>query len=148
VLHVIGPNNTVDVPAGAPPYVTVPYVEEMRFAYAAADFALCRCGAMTCAEVSAVGLPAAFVPYPVGNGEQRFNAEPIVAAGGGLLVDDADLNAAWIMENVLPRLTDPQLLARMSRAAASVGVRDADVVLARHVLTVVAEYRRFPRAKT
>jgi UDP-N-acetylglucosamine--N-acetylmuramyl-(pentapeptide) pyrophosphoryl-undecaprenol N-acetylglucosamine transferase len=148
VLHVIGPNNTVDVPQGAPPYVTVPYVEEMRFAYAAADFALCRCGAMTCAEVAAVGLPAAFVPYPVGNGEQRFNAEPIVAAGGGLLVDDSDLNAAWIMDNVVPRITDPEALAQMSRAAASVGVRDADVVLARHVLTVVAEYRRFPRAKT
>ena len=148
VLHVIGPGNAVDVPDGKPPYVTVPYVEEMRFAYAAADFALCRCGAMTCAEVAAVGLPAAFVPYPVGNGEQRFNAEPIVAAGGGLLVDDADLSPRWILDNVVPRITDPQLLEQMSRAAASVGVRDADVVLARHVLTVVDEYRRFPKART
>jgi UDP-N-acetylglucosamine--N-acetylmuramyl-(pentapeptide) pyrophosphoryl-undecaprenol N-acetylglucosamine transferase len=118
----------------------------MRFAYAAADFALCRCGAMTCAELAAVGLPAAFVPYPVGNGEQRFNAEPIVAAGGALLVDDANLDPAWILENVVPRLTDPEQLERMSRAAASVGVRDADVVLARHVLTVVEEHRRFPGA--
>ena len=35
------------------------------YAYAAADFVLCRCGAMTCAELSAVGLPAAYVPYPL-----------------------------------------------------------------------------------
>ena len=114
VLHVIGPKNVLDVPAveGAPPYVVVPYVEHMQYAYAAADFVLCRCGAMTCAELAAVGLPAAYVPYPVGNGEQRFNAEPIVAAGGGLLVDDADLTADWILAEVVPRLTDPEALRR------------------------------------
>jgi UDP-N-acetylglucosamine--N-acetylmuramyl-(pentapeptide) pyrophosphoryl-undecaprenol N-acetylglucosamine transferase len=145
VLHVIGPKNVLDVPAvaGAPPYVVVPYVEQMQYAYAAADFALCRCGAMTCAELTAVGLPAAYVPYPVGNGEQRFNAEPIVAAGGGLLVDDADLTADWILTEIVPRLTDPDTLSEMSRAAAHAGARDADVVLAKHVLNVIAEYRRF-----
>jgi len=145
VLHVIGPKNALDVPAvdGAPPYIVVPYVEQMQYAYAAADFVLCRCGAMTCAEVTAVGLPAAYVPYPVGNGEQRFNAEPIVAAGGGLLVDDADLTADWILAEIVPRLTDPMTLRVMSRAAAHAGSRDADVVLAKHVLNVIAEYRRF-----
>jgi UDP-N-acetylglucosamine--N-acetylmuramyl-(pentapeptide) pyrophosphoryl-undecaprenol N-acetylglucosamine transferase len=143
VLHVIGPKNVLEVPAvaAAAPYVVVPYVEQMRYAYAAADFALCRCGAMTCAELAAVGLPAAYVPYPVGNGEQRFNAEPIVTAGGGLLVDDAELTPDWILDEVVPRITDPERVAAMSRAAAHAGSRDADVVLARHVLNVVAEYR-------
>ncbi|MDT4932936.1 MAG: UDP-N-acetylglucosamine--N-acetylmuramyl-(pentapeptide) pyrophosphoryl-undecaprenol [Pseudonocardiales bacterium] len=143
VLHVIGPKNVLEVPAAAAaaPYVVVPYVEQMRYAYAAADFALCRCGAMTCAELAAVGLPAAYVPYPVGNGEQRFNAEPIVKAGGGLLVDDAELTPDWVIDEVVPRITDPQRVAAMSRAAAHAGSRDADVVLARHVLNVVAEYR-------
>ncbi|MDT4946839.1 MAG: UDP-N-acetylglucosamine--N-acetylmuramyl-(pentapeptide) pyrophosphoryl-undecaprenol [Pseudonocardiales bacterium] len=143
VLHVIGPKNVLEVPAAAAaaPYVVVPYVEQMRYAYAAADFALCRCGAMTCAELAAVGLPAAYVPYPVGNGEQRFNAEPIVKAGGGLLVDDAELTPDWVIDEVVPRITDPERVAAMSRAAAHAGSRDADVVLARHVLNVVAEYR-------
>jgi UDP-N-acetylglucosamine--N-acetylmuramyl-(pentapeptide) pyrophosphoryl-undecaprenol N-acetylglucosamine transferase len=145
VLHIIGPKNVLDVPmmAGALPYVVVPYVDRMDYAYAACDFVLCRCGAMTCAELTAVGLPAAYVPYPVGNGEQRFNAEPIVAAGGGLLVDDSDLTADWIRAEIVPRLTDPATLSAMSRAAAQAGSRDADVVLAKHVLNVVAEYRRF-----
>ena len=89
VLHIVGGKNAVAVLPGEPPYVLVPFVEQMHLAYAAADFVLCRCGAMTCAELTAVGLPAAYVPYPHGNGEQRFNAEPIVTAGGGLLVDDA-----------------------------------------------------------
>ena len=141
VLHVIGPKNSLDVPAGHPPYLVLPYVEQMQYAYAAADFALCRCGAMTCAELAAVGLPAAYVPYPVGNGEQRFNALPIVEAGGGLLVDDAELSADWIVANVVPQLTDPDVLARMSDAAEHAGARDGDVVLARHVLAVAEEHR-------
>ena len=144
VLHVIGPKNTLEIDSDpATPYVVVPYVEEMQYAYAAADFAVCRCGAMTCAELAAVGLPAAYVPYPVGNGEQRFNAMPIVAAGGGLLVDDAALTADWVLREIVPRISDPATLAAMSRHAEQTGARDADVVLAGRVLTVAAEYRRF-----
>jgi UDP-N-acetylglucosamine--N-acetylmuramyl-(pentapeptide) pyrophosphoryl-undecaprenol N-acetylglucosamine transferase len=145
VLHVIGPQNQLEVPPGAPPYVVVSYVEQMQLAYAAADFALCRCGAMTCAELAAVGLPAAYVPYPVGNGEQRLNAEPIVAAGGGLLVDDADLSSRWVLDQIVPRITDAATLERMSQAAAHAGTRNADLVLAQHVLNVIAEYRLFAK---
>jgi UDP-N-acetylglucosamine--N-acetylmuramyl-(pentapeptide) pyrophosphoryl-undecaprenol N-acetylglucosamine transferase len=143
VLHVIGPKNELAVESDpAAPYVVVPYVEEMQYAYSAADFAVCRCGALTCAELAAVGLPAAYVPYPVGNGEQRFNAMPIVSAGGGLLVDDADLNPGWILNEVVPRLSEPATIETMSKAAARSGSRDADVVLARQVLAVAADYRR------
>lgn len=135
VLHVIGPKNDWTIESDPDvPYVVVPYVEQMQYAYAAADFALCRCGAMTCAELAAVGLPAAYVPYPVGNGEQRFNALPIVTAGGGLLVDDADLDPAWVLGEVVARITDPATVERMTIAAAGAGARDADVVLARAVL--------------
>ncbi|MDT4965058.1 MAG: UDP-N-acetylglucosamine--N-acetylmuramyl-(pentapeptide) pyrophosphoryl-undecaprenol [Pseudonocardiales bacterium] len=145
VLHIIGPQNVLEVAdmPGAVPYVVVPYVDDMQYAYAAADFVLCRAGAMTCAELSAVGLPAVYVPLPLRGGEQRFNAEPIVAAGGGLLVDNDDLSPAWIAENLVPRITDEGTVAAMSRAAAHAGSRDADVVLAKHVLNVIAEYRRF-----
>ena len=149
VLHIVGPNNLQDVALpdaepGAPPYVVLPYVDEMQYAYAAADMVLCRSGAMTCAELTAVGLPAAYVPLPLRGGEQRLNAVPIVAAGGGLLVDNDDLTPQWIVENVVPRITEPTTVAAMSAAAAHAGNRDADVVLARHVLNVVSEQRRIP----
>jgi UDP-N-acetylglucosamine--N-acetylmuramyl-(pentapeptide) pyrophosphoryl-undecaprenol N-acetylglucosamine transferase len=143
VLHVVGPQNTVEVSEGKPPYVVVPYVERMDQAYAAADFVLCRAGAMTCAELTAVGLPAAYVPLPLRGGEQRHNAEPIVAAGGGLLVDNTDLSPQWIVQQIVPRITDPSSLRAMSRAAGHAGARDAAAVLARHILTVAAERRRF-----
>ena len=142
VLHIVGPKNELRIDTDPHvPYVVVGYVDHMEYAYAAADFALCRCGAMTCAELAAVGLPAAYVPYPVGNGEQRFNAMPIVAAGGGVLRDDRELTADWIRAAVVPLLTEPGTLKAMSDAAARFGSRDADVVLARRVLAVAAAHR-------
>ena len=146
VLHITGPQHAVEVPDGHladPPYVVIPYVGEMQYAYAAADFVICRSGAMTCAELTAAGLPAAYVPLPLRGGEQRLNAEPVVAAGGGLLVDDAGLDRAWIEATLIPVLTDPGRIATMSARASAAGAPDADVVLARHVLSAVAERRRF-----
>ncbi len=98
VLHAHGPKNTLELPEsrpGDPPYLAVPYLDRMDLAYAAADLAICRSGAMTVAEVSAVGLPAIYVPLPIGNGEQRLNALPVVNGGGGMLVADAALTPSW-----------------------------------------------------
>ncbi len=81
---------------GHVPYVVVPYLDRMELAYAAADLALCRAGAITCAELAAVGLPAVYVPLPHGNGEQRLNAPPWSTRAAALLVDDADLTGAWV----------------------------------------------------
>jgi UDP-N-acetylglucosamine--N-acetylmuramyl-(pentapeptide) pyrophosphoryl-undecaprenol N-acetylglucosamine transferase len=116
--------------------VVVDYLERMDLAYAAADLALCRSGAVTVAELSAVGLPGVFVPLPIGNGEQRRNALPVVEAGGGLLVEDADLTPGWIAEHVVPLLTDPEALAAYARHAAAAGAPDADERLADIVLDV------------
>ena len=139
VLHVIGPRNGADAPTTATgvPYVAMPYVDRMDLDYAAADFALCRAGAMTCAEMTAVGLPAAYVPLPIGNGEQRLNAVPIVQRGGGMLVDDADLTPEWIRDTLLPVLVNIDQVADMSEAAAALGRGDADRWLAEAVIEVV-----------
>jgi UDP-N-acetylglucosamine--N-acetylmuramyl-(pentapeptide) pyrophosphoryl-undecaprenol N-acetylglucosamine transferase len=150
VLHVVGPKaGEVDVAPGPVPYVVVPYLDRMDLGYAAADFALCRAGAMTCAELTAVGLPAAYVPLPHGNGEQRLNADPIEQAGGGLIIDDADLSPDWISSTLLPILLDDELVAAMAQAAAASGNRDADADLAALVLSVGRRRpgrRRLPRS--
>ena len=154
VLHIVGPRNTADAPQapctapgpamgpvtgepGGVPYVAVPYVDRMDLAYAAADFVLCRAGAMTCAELTAVGLPAAYVPLPIGNGEQRLNALPIVQRGGGMLVPNAELTPQWIRDALLPVLADTDQVANMSEAAASLGRGDADRWLAAAVIEIV-----------
>jgi UDP-N-acetylglucosamine--N-acetylmuramyl-(pentapeptide) pyrophosphoryl-undecaprenol N-acetylglucosamine transferase len=148
VLHARGPKNT-DVtvpprPAGRAPYVVVDYLERMDLAYSAADLALCRSGAVSVAEVSAVGLPAAFVPLPIGNGEQRRNALPLVEAGGGLLVEDARLTPEWITGTLVPLLTDRARLDRLARDAAAAGAPDADERLADIVLEAAGRGVRTP----
>ncbi|WP_448317673.1 undecaprenyldiphospho-muramoylpentapeptide beta-N-acetylglucosaminyltransferase [Streptomyces sp. CO7] len=145
ILHAVGPKNElpqVHQMPGMPPYIPVGYLDRMDLAYAAADMMLCRAGAMTVAELSAVGLPAAYVPLPIGNGEQRLNAQPVVKAGGGMLVDDAELTEDWVLQNVMPVLTDPHQLYQMSRAAAEFGRRDADELLVGMVYEAIAEARR------
>ena len=139
VLHIIGARNEdVEIPADlSAPYVTVKFLAEMELGYAAADLALCRGGAMTCAETAAVGVPAVYVPLPWGNGEQRRNALPIVAAGGGLIVEDEQLSPDWIERNVVPLARDPERLAAMGAAAAGYGRRDGDEALRAYLLEVL-----------
>ncbi|GAA3568339.1 undecaprenyldiphospho-muramoylpentapeptide beta-N-acetylglucosaminyltransferase [Amycolatopsis ultiminotia] len=135
VLHAHGPKNTLVVQEfPGPAYVPVPYLERMDLAYAAADAVVCRSGAMTAAEISAVGLPAVFVPLPHGNGEQAVNAQPAVDAGAALVVADAELTPAKVAELVIPLVTDAGRIAKMSSAAIGLGHREADETLARIVL--------------
>ena len=137
VLHAYGARN--DAPPARPGYLAVPYIERMDLAYAAADLAIARGGAMTCAEIAAVGLPAVYVPLPIGNGEQRRNALPVVQAGGGLLVENDAFTAEWLSANVAPLLHDGGRLAAMGAAARAHGVRDAAQTLARIVLRAAGE---------
>src|SRR3954451_348315 len=88
VLHVVGPKNELTVEPGEAPYVVASYVDRMDYAFAAADLMICRAGANSVTEAAAVGVPAVFVPLPIGNGEQELNARPVVEAGGALLVSD------------------------------------------------------------
>ena len=110
----------------------------MELGYAAADLVLSRSGAMTCAELAAVGLPAVYVPYPHSNQEQQRNALPVVEAGGGLMVDDKLMTPEWIEKNIIDLARDPQRLAAMGAAAARYGRRDGDEALRQFVLEVLA----------
>jgi UDP-N-acetylglucosamine--N-acetylmuramyl-(pentapeptide) pyrophosphoryl-undecaprenol N-acetylglucosamine transferase len=138
VLHVVGPQGEAAPAAGAAPYVVVNFVDRMDLAYAAADLVVCRAGASSVTEAAAVGLPAVFVPLPIGNGEQEHNARPVVDAGGGLLVMDADLTTEWVAATVPALATDADRLATMGAAASALIPRDADEKLARIVIEAAA----------
>lgn len=139
VLHAYGRGNPRPGGPGSQTdaiYVPVPYIDRMDLAYAASDFAVTRAGAMTCAELAAVGLPAAYVPLPIGNGEQRFNALPVVKAGGGLLVDNDNLSAEWVLTHIPPMLHDRGRMESMGLVAATLGTRNADSEFAEVVLGI------------
>lgn len=113
----------------------VEYVSAMEDAYALADLALTRSGAGTVSELTAVGLPAVLVPLPIGNGEQALNGREVVAAGGALMIPDAELTSDRLRAEVLPLLTDPERLAAMARASRAFGIDDAAETLAEIVIS-------------
>src|SRR5450756_500341 len=132
VLHISGqgkefrPGSTT----AGPPYVVVADADRMDLAYAAADLVVARAGANSVCELTAVGLPAVYVPLPIGNGEQRLNATDVIAAGGGILVDDSDVTPQWVDHILVPLLTDGSRMRAMAAAAVSIGERQSDERLA------------------
>ena len=144
VLHASGMGKEFPVPVtrDAPPYVVVPYLDRMDLAYAAADAVACRAGAGTVSELTAVGLPAAYVPLPIGNGEQALNARPVVEAGGGLMVANEDCTPEWVERELVPVLRDPDRMAAMGEAASEFGRRDADEQLVALIERAAAERGR------
>ncbi|NBW73282.1 MAG: UDP-N-acetylglucosamine--N-acetylmuramyl-(pentapeptide) pyrophosphoryl-undecaprenol N-acetylglucosamine transferase [Microbacteriaceae bacterium] len=123
ILHILGDRSDLDsLTEGL--YHRIKYCDRMDYALAAADFAIARAGAATVSEFAAVGLPAAFVPYPVGNGEQKFNVQDLVSSGGALTVADEKFTPDYVLNTLLPLLSDDQELAKMSQRAKSLGIRD------------------------
>lgn len=115
------------------------YLLEMEDALAVADLVIARSGAGTVAELSAVGIPAVYVPLPIGNGEQRLNAQDHVNAGGALIVNDADFSREFVVGAIWPLLepTGSDSLREMALASAGVGHVHASEDLAQLVLSVV-----------
>lgn len=153
VVHLTGAGKAGPVQAAVdalpgdvrPRYQVREYHAAMQDVYAVADLVVCRAGAGTVCELTALGLPAVYVPLPVGNGEQRLNATPVVTAGGGLLVDDDDFTPDWVRTHVLPLLRgvggEDDRLAAMGRAAATVGVVDGAARVADLALDAAREAR-------
>jgi UDP-N-acetylglucosamine--N-acetylmuramyl-(pentapeptide) pyrophosphoryl-undecaprenol N-acetylglucosamine transferase len=123
ILHIIG--GTSDLPEiSEPEYRRIRYVDQMELAIAASDFAVSRAGAATVSEFSAVGLPALYIPYAVGNGEQKFNLLDVLAAGGAVTVSDKEFDEQYVRSTLIPLISDSKKLASMSEAAKQAGVLD------------------------
>lgn len=139
VLHITGSHTPVEDP-GLAGYRILEYCDRMDLAIAVADLAVARAGAATVSELAAVGVPAVFVPYAVGNGEQALNARGAVEAGGALLVADAAFTADYVARELPLLLADRALVADMAARIASVGVRDG----ADRMVDLVLEARAAP----
>lgn len=122
LVHVTGERSELADP-GVSGYALRRYVDRMDLAFALADLIVSRAGAATVSEISALGIPAVYVPYAVGNGEQALNAASAVRAGAALMIADAEFTADRVRSEVVPLLADHARRAAMAQAAASVGTR-------------------------
>lgn len=122
LLHVTGERSDLVDPE-VPGYAMRRYVDQMDLAFALADLIVSRAGSATVSEISALGIPAVYVPYAVGNGEQRLNAASAVAAGAALLLDDGAFTGDLVRSEIVPLLGDGDRIAAMAAAAEHVGTR-------------------------
>ena len=124
VIHVTGEYRDTLIDPKLAGYVVVKYMDRMDLALGVADLALGRSGTSTVAEAAALGIPAVFVPYPVGNGEQRLNARAAVAAGGAILVRDSAFTPEWVADQLVPLLRDRATVAEMAVRMSTTGALD------------------------
>lgn len=123
LIHVTGERSELPDP-GVAGYAMRRYVDRMDLAFALADLIVSRSGAATVSEISALGIPAVYVPYAVGNGEQALNAASAVRAGAAVIIDDGVFTADRVRSDVLPLLADEARRDAMTRAAATAGTRE------------------------
>ena len=123
-------------------YRIVDYFPHMSLLYKAASLAICRSGAGTVNEMEAMGMPAVYVPLPIGNGEQRFNAKPVVDNGGGILVQDSRFTEGFVKKYIPPLITDKKKLEAMGEKARELSGENAALVMAEEILQL-ANYHKY-----
>jgi UDP-N-acetylglucosamine--N-acetylmuramyl-(pentapeptide) pyrophosphoryl-undecaprenol N-acetylglucosamine transferase len=106
ILHSVGGKN--QLPLASEGYRPVSYIEDMATAYLAADLVIGRSGAITCAEINALGKYAIFIPLAIGNGEQARNADFLIEQGRAALVQQSDFSAQWLIKNLSSALAKSQ----------------------------------------
>lgn len=137
VLHIVGDRSDLKA-VSEKGYVRLAYCDQMDLAIASADLAVARSGASTVCEFSAVGLPAVYIPYAVGNGEQAKNAEPSVASGAAMICLDRDFTPDFVAAKLIALASDTKRLRAMSEAAKTIGIADGTERLYALVHSLVA----------
>ncbi|MCH7819417.1 MAG: hypothetical protein IIB40_07630 [Candidatus Marinimicrobia bacterium] len=104
----------------------LPFLSDMAGAYSSADIAVCRAGALTIAELAAVGLPSILIPLPhAAEKHQDYNAKLMADAGAAVVVNQVDLPSGKLEKTVFGLLSDDLKLKEMSEAGKAVAHEDA-----------------------
>ena len=119
------------------------YLGEIADILAAADLAVTRAGATSIAETTALGVPVVLVPFPHATDDhQTGNARDLVAAGGAVMLADADLDSADFMRTIDELLSDARRRDTMTKAARAFGRPDAASLLADCVEAAVSQEQK------
>jgi len=94
------------------------FIDDMPSIFARADLLVCRSGASTVAEITAAGKPAIFVPFPrAADDHQNVNARALERAGAAVVVEESNLEVAYLVDTIAALLGDPKRLRTMSAEA-------------------------------
>ncbi|UDG79320.1 UDP-N-acetylglucosamine--N-acetylmuramyl-(pentapeptide) pyrophosphoryl-undecaprenol N-acetylglucosamine transferase [Candidatus Ecksteinia adelgidicola] len=108
---------------GKMPYKITQFIDNIAIAYAWADVVICRSGALTVSEISAVGLPAIFVPFKHKDNQQYWNAVPLENIGAAKIIQQEEFNAKIVSDILLN--WNRSILFDMANKARSIVINDA-----------------------
>lgn len=118
-------NNGIAI-ADYPQIVILPYLDEMQYALAAADFCVGRAGATFLAEITACGLPSILIPYPfAAENHQEYNAKALVDQHAAEMILDKELNGEVLCKAILQLYSDSEQRKQMANHSLKMGKRDA-----------------------
>jgi len=116
-----------------------PFIADMAAAYGWADLVVCRAGALTLAELCAVGVGSVLVPFPQAvDDHQTRNAQYLVERGAALLLPQSDDLASQLGEVLKTLVADPDRRLDMARAARALARPDAARAVAAAVLDTLS----------
>lgn len=99
---------------------------------------ICRAGATTLAEITALGLPAILIPSPyVANNHQYYNAKALVDAGAAVMIEESELNAQRLKEVFHQVFLDETLRHSLSEQSKKFGKPEAAMDLAQLIDDVI-----------
>jgi UDP-N-acetylglucosamine--N-acetylmuramyl-(pentapeptide) pyrophosphoryl-undecaprenol N-acetylglucosamine transferase len=108
----------------------LPFIEDMRSAYAASDLVISRAGALTLAEICACGKPSLLIPYPFATADhQRYNAQVLQKEGAAEMILQKDLTPELLTGKLSSLLSDEERLKRMAEQSKKMGRPDATSLL-------------------
>ncbi len=131
------------------PCKVYPYIEDIGHAYAASDLVVSRAGAVTLAELTALGLPAVLVPYPYATGRhQDSNAMALADKGAAIVIDDKDLSGERLAGTIAHIVSDPQRMASMAAGSRAMGKPDASGQIAIRLTELARKQGRLSKLGT
>ncbi len=136
VLHIVGGKSDLQ-PIRQKSYLRIKYCDRMDLALSAADFAVSRAGAATVSELTALGVPALYIPYGVGNGEQRHNIKNVLEAEAAISCKDSEFSREFVAQTLVSLLSSAKRLRLMSAAARKLAITDGTANLYRLVQGVL-----------
>jgi UDP-N-acetylglucosamine--N-acetylmuramyl-(pentapeptide) pyrophosphoryl-undecaprenol N-acetylglucosamine transferase len=116
------------------------FIDDMASAYGRADLVVCRAGATTLAELTALGKPSILIPYPyAAHQHQEVNARALVAAGGADMIIEKDLDGAGLAGRIKTYMENRDALERMSASALKAGMPRAQEIIAEELFKLVKD---------
>jgi UDP-N-acetylglucosamine--N-acetylmuramyl-(pentapeptide) pyrophosphoryl-undecaprenol N-acetylglucosamine transferase len=111
-----------------------PFIDNMEFAYAAADVVVCRAGATTLAELTRLGKASIVVPYPHAAADhQTYNAQTLVNAGAAVMVVDRDVKMK-LKDAIQSLINDDKKRQQMNEASRAIGKPNAGREIAQRIV--------------